>query len=74
MGAYATDFIGKHALVTGASRGIGAMLAGKRTVVPGLVNTLSTFGARFLSRRVASKVATQVLGQPRLAPPTRSLS
>ena len=48
------------------------MLQGQRTVVPGLFNQLSTFGVRFLSRRVASRVATLVLGQPRLALPARS--
>ncbi|WP_041790010.1 SDR family NAD(P)-dependent oxidoreductase [Rhodoferax ferrireducens] len=55
-----------------AHAAVRAMLAGKRTVVPGLFNQLSTFGVRFLSRRVASKVATQVLGKPRLALPVRS--
>ncbi|OYU46701.1 MAG: short-chain dehydrogenase [Burkholderiales bacterium PBB4] len=55
-----------------AQAAVRAMLAGKRTVVPGLFNQLSTFGVRFLSRRVASKVATQVLGQPRLKLPSRS--
>jgi uncharacterized protein len=55
-----------------ARAAIGAMLAGNRTVVPGLFNKLSTFGVRFLSRRFASKVATQVLGTPRLALPIRS--
>lgn len=55
-----------------AHAAVRAMLAGKRTVVPGLFNQLSTFGVRFLSRRAASKVATQVLGKPRLALPVRS--
>lgn len=55
-----------------AQAAIRAMLAGKRTVVPGLFNKLSTFGVRFLTRRFASRVATQVLGKPRLALPTRS--
>lgn len=57
-----------------AQAAVRAMLAGKRTVVPGLFNQLSTFGVRFLSRRFASKVATQVLGKPRLALPTRSMT
>ena len=48
-----------------------AMVQGRRTVVPGLFNQLSTFGVRFLTRRFASKVATFVLGQPRLALPAR---
>jgi short-subunit dehydrogenase len=55
-----------------AKAAIHAMLAGKRTLVPGLFNQLSTFGARFLSRRFASKVATVVLGKPHLALPTRT--
>lgn len=54
-----------------AQAAVRAMLAGKRTVVPGLFNQLSTFGVRFLSRRFASEVATIVLGQPRLALPAR---
>ena len=55
-----------------AQAAVRAMLAGKRTVVPGLFNLLSTFGVRFLPRSVASTVATQVLGKPRLALPVRS--
>ena len=55
-----------------AQAAVRAMLQGQRTVVPGLFNQLSTFGVRFLSRRVASRVATLVLGQPRLALPARS--
>lgn len=55
-----------------AQAAVRAMLRGERTVVPGLFNQLSTFGVRFLSRRFASKVATQVLGRPRLALPARS--
>lgn len=54
-----------------AHAAIRAMLRGKRTVVPGLFNKLSTFGVRFLTRRFASRVATHVLGTPRLALPTR---
>lgn len=55
-----------------AQAAVRAMLRGQRTVVPGLFNQLSTFGVRFLSRRLASKVATQVLGRPRLKLPARS--
>lgn len=55
-----------------AQAAIRAMLAGKRTVVPGLFNQVSTFGVRFLTRRFASRVATIVLGKPRLALPTRN--
>jgi short-subunit dehydrogenase len=54
-----------------AKAAIRAMLAGQRTVVPGVFNQLSNFGVRFLTRRFASKVATVVLGKPRLALPTR---
>jgi short-subunit dehydrogenase len=54
-----------------AHAAVRAMLAGKRTVVPGLFNKLSCFGVCFLSRRTASRVATQVLGKPRLALPAR---
>lgn len=50
---------------------IAAMLRGQRTVVPGFFNQFSTFGVRFLSRRLASRVATQVLGQPRFELPAR---
>jgi len=55
-----------------AHAAVRAMFAGKRTVVPGAFNKLSTFGVRFLSRRFASRVATLVLGQPRMALPPRS--
>ncbi|PTQ70490.1 SDR family oxidoreductase [Pseudomonas sp. GV071] len=48
-----------------------AMWRGKRTVVPGLLNKLTCFGVRFLSRPLASRVATHVLGRPRLALPVR---
>jgi len=54
-----------------AHAAIHAMLRGKRTVVPGLFNKLSCFGVRFFTRRFASRVATQVLGKPRLALPAR---
>ncbi|MNY13441.1 Pyridoxal 4-dehydrogenase [compost metagenome] len=55
-----------------AHAAIRAMLRGSRTVVPGLFNKLSCFGVRFLTRRFASRVATQVLGKPRFVLPTRS--
>jgi uncharacterized protein len=55
-----------------AQAAVRAMLQGQRTVVPGLFNQLSTLGVRFLTRRFASRVATQVLGQPRLKLPARS--
>ena len=55
-----------------AHAAVRAMLRGMRTVVPGLFNKLSCFGVRFLTRRFASRVTTQVLGKPRLALPARS--
>ncbi len=55
-----------------AHAAVRAMLRGKRTVVPGWFNQLSCFGVRFLSRRLASRVATQVLGKPRIALPERA--
>lgn len=55
-----------------ARAAVHAMLRGDRTVVPGLFNKLSCFGVRLLSRRTASKVATQVLGQPRFELPKRA--
>lgn len=54
-----------------AHAAIRAMLRGSRTVVPGLFNKRSCFGVRFLTRRFASQVATQVLGKPRFELPTR---
>jgi short-subunit dehydrogenase len=55
-----------------AHAAIRAMLRGERTVVPGLFNKLSCFDVRFLTRRFALRVATQVLGKPRLALPARA--
>ena len=57
-----------------AHAAISAMLRGQRTLVPGLFNKLSCFGVRFLTRQFASRVATQVLGRPRLALPARKPS
>ncbi|NVM90579.1 hypothetical protein FHT32_004236 [Variovorax sp. SG517] len=54
-----------------AHAAIRAMLRGKRTVVPGFFNKVSCFGVRFLTRRFASRVATQVLGKPRFELPAR---
>lgn len=54
-----------------AHAAISAMLRGKRTVVPGLFNKLSCFFVRFVTRRFASRLATQVLGKPRFVLPTR---
>jgi uncharacterized protein len=55
-----------------ARAAVRAMLRRQRTVVPGIFNKLTCFAVRLLSRRLASRVATQVLGKPRLALPTRT--
>jgi short-subunit dehydrogenase len=55
-----------------AHAAIAAMLCKKRTVIPGLFNQLSSFSVRFYSRRFASRVASQVLGQPKHVLPQRS--
>jgi len=49
-----------------------AMLARRRTVIPGLVNKLSCWGVRVVPRRLASWLAQRVLGTPRLALPPRT--
>ena len=54
-----------------AHAAIRAMRAGRRTVVPGLFNQVSTFSVRLVTRSFASWIAAQVLGQPRLALPAR---
>jgi short-subunit dehydrogenase len=57
-----------------AHAAIRAMLRGKRTVVPGLFNKLSCFFVRFVTRRFASRLATQVLGKPRFVLPARGVT
>ncbi len=57
-----------------AHTSIRAMIRGKRTVVPGVINKLSCFGVRLVPRRFASWMAARVLGKPRLALPARSAS
>jgi uncharacterized protein len=54
-----------------ARAAVRAMLRGKRTVVTGLFNKLSCFFVRFVTRRFASRLATQVLGRPRRELPAR---
>jgi short-subunit dehydrogenase len=50
-----------------------AMRKGKRTVIPGLANKLACWSVRLVSRRIASFLATRVLGKPRdAALPSRS--
>lgn len=48
-----------------ASITVRAMLAGKRTVIPGLVNKLSCWGVRLVPRSFASWMSRRVLGTPR---------
>ena len=48
-----------------AERSVRAMLKGKRTYIPGLLNTLFSFGVRFVPRRFASWAARRALGNPR---------
>jgi len=50
-----------------------ALRRGKRTAIPGLVNKLSCWGVRLVPRRIASWIATRILGRPRAeALPSRS--
>ncbi len=45
----------------------------KRNVIPGLINKLSCWGVRLVPRRLASWIATRVLGRPRGEPlPSRT--
>lgn len=56
-----------------ATVAVRAMLARKRTVIPGLMNTLSCFGVRLVPRQFASWLAQRVLGKPKLALPSRGV-
>lgn len=51
-----------------AERGVRAMLAGTKTVVPGALNRLSCWLTGVLPRGLASRSATRVMGRPRAAP------
>jgi short-subunit dehydrogenase len=57
-----------------AAISVRAMLARKRTVIPGLVNKLSCWSVRLVPRRFASWMSQRVLGKPRLALPPRSVA
>jgi uncharacterized protein len=57
-----------------ARAAVKAMLAKKRTVIPGLLNKLSCWGVRLVPRRFASWMSRRVLGTPRLVLPPRSPS
>ncbi len=50
-----------------AAIGVRAMLRGKKTVVPGVMNKLSCFFVRFVPRGVASRLAVWVTGRPKTA-------
>jgi short-subunit dehydrogenase len=47
---------------------ISAMRRGKRNVVPGVLNKLSAWSIRLVSRRIAAAVSSRVLGEPKTAP------
>jgi len=49
-----------------------AMLAGRRTVIPGVMNKLACFGVRLVPRVVASWISARVLGRPRGELPPRA--
>jgi short-subunit dehydrogenase len=49
-----------------------AMLARKRTVIPGLINKLSCWSVRLVPRRFASWMSRRVMGKPKLALPSRT--
>ncbi|HEY0253554.1 MAG TPA: SDR family oxidoreductase [Kofleriaceae bacterium] len=55
-----------------AQTSVKAMLAKRRTVIPGLINKLSCFGVRFVPRSIASWMSQRVLGKPKLALPSRT--
>ncbi|HEY3803102.1 MAG TPA: SDR family oxidoreductase [Kofleriaceae bacterium] len=57
-----------------AAIAVRAMLARKRTVIPGLINKLSCWSVRLVPRRFASWMTRRVLGTPKLALPPRSIS
>ncbi|MBA3391396.1 MAG: SDR family oxidoreductase [Deltaproteobacteria bacterium] len=44
---------------------LAAMRAGKRNVIPGVMNKISCFGVRLVPRRFASWMSRRVLGKPR---------
>src|SRR5215468_7549107 len=48
-----------------AAISVRAMLKRKRNVIPGVLNKISCFGIRFISRRLASWFAVRLMGKPR---------
>ena len=55
-----------------AEASVRAMLAGRRNLVPGVLNKLSCFGVRLVPRALASFLAARVMGKPKLALPPRT--
>lgn len=67
-GAGDYSWIANNSMMTAervAEISVRAMLAGKRNVIPGLMNKLSCFGVRLVPRRFASWMSGRVLGKPR---------
>ena len=56
-----------------ARASVHAMLARRRTAIPGWINKLSCWGVRLVPRRVASWLALRVLGAPKRALPPRAI-
>jgi uncharacterized protein len=54
-----------------ADLAVRAMLKGKRSVMPGFLNNVSSFMTRFVPRRFASFMATRLMGQPKRPLPAR---
>ena len=50
-----------------ARAAVAAMRAGKRNVIPGVLNKLACWSVRLVSRRIASWMSRRVLGRPRTA-------
>ncbi len=61
-----------HSAEAVAAIGVRAMLAGRRTVIPGVLNKLACFGVRLVPRVVASWMSAGVLGKPRATLPPRA--
>ncbi|MGN6105989.1 MAG: SDR family NAD(P)-dependent oxidoreductase [Kofleriaceae bacterium] len=67
-GAGDYGWIANHSMMSAeqvASIAVRAMLRGKRSVIPGVINKLSCWGVRLVPRRIASWIASRVLGKPR---------
>ncbi len=67
-GAGDYSWIANNSMMTAeqvAKISVRAMIAGKRNVIPGIVNKLSCWGVRFVPRSFASWMSRRVLGRPR---------